>query len=614
MQLYQKHHYGLLPLLAFYIHGDHYNFIFPLADGDLMSYLRHQPPPINVYERLKFIEAISILPPALGVIHNGEPAHKGDADKPETYGYHRDLKPQNILFIKIPIDESQQPDGTPEDRLFFMIADFGLTRFRRSDPNDSSGIPFEFDVSTYRAPEIGIDRYKKVGRAADIWSLGCIFSDVVTFSLLGFDGVEESMMRRQAAIKQDISHDGKRVHKRDIFHDGKMVKPEVLDWFKELVEKDRDDTFVGDFINLIKNMLDEDPERRPKIGVVEQDLNAMIQKERKKLGTNIGMTEGTIIIQNSHENTSPSTPHDSDKVDNSSDPENDNSLDRENSIIDDDDSMITDIDSLFSEDSISSASSNFSLLHPAQYQAEDAIAQFLTSAPVSRIILQAVEKSDSFAVDRWMSRVLMEFSKEIQELAMERVQKDSLQLLRMLIVRTRIAAKIRYLSIGCTDRSNGLPARLEDILSRYPENDLSTRGVEKVAWFQNRETHTPPLHYDEQGSDQDSEGEDDLTDEDEATEISLLAVQSFDTASQFYRSDRVQELFLQAVKRNFEFLHSEMCEETASDDIELGGHKETAQDNNPLGMQVLRVVNIEPSPPVGRDNICAFAPLAFTLL
>jgi len=172
-----------------------------------------------------------------------------------------------------------------------MIADFGLTRFRRPQPNDSSGVPFEFGVSTYRAPECG--NKEKVGRAGDIWSLGCIFSEVVTFSFLGFDnGVEKFMKCRQAGSTDD----------RDLFHDGEKAKPEVLSWFQSLVDSHRDDNFLYDFIELLKDMLYKDSERRPKIGVVEQRLDEMIQNERRKLGISIGMTP---IAKNSTENTGP---------------------------------------------------------------------------------------------------------------------------------------------------------------------------------------------------------------------------------------------------------------------------------------------------------------------
>lgn len=74
---------------------------------------------------------------------------------------HRDLKPQNLLISK---------DG------LIKVADFGLGR--------SFGIPvrnYTHEIVTlwYRAPEIllGSPRYSC---PVDVWSLGCIFSEMVT--------------------------------------------------------------------------------------------------------------------------------------------------------------------------------------------------------------------------------------------------------------------------------------------------------------------------------------------------------------------------------------------------------------------------------------------------
>jgi len=189
--------------------------------------------------------------------------------------------------MSIPVEEeSQRPGRAPEDREFFMIADFGLTRFRRSTPNASSGVPFEYGTSTYRAPECNAGT--KVGRAGDIWSLGCIFSEVITFALLGFkDGVDEFRKRRSVSDR------------RDLFHGKEKVKPEVLNWFSSLVDLGRDDTFIRDFIGLIVDMLHEDPKQRPKIGEVEQKLEEILKAERRKLGFSIATTKVTIIAQTS---------------------------------------------------------------------------------------------------------------------------------------------------------------------------------------------------------------------------------------------------------------------------------------------------------------------------
>lgn len=74
---------------------------------------------------------------------------------------HRDLKPQNLLIDK-------------QGRL--KIADFGLAR--------AFGIPvrtYTHEVVTlwYRAPEVLLG-CKKYSTAVDVWSIGCIFAEMVT--------------------------------------------------------------------------------------------------------------------------------------------------------------------------------------------------------------------------------------------------------------------------------------------------------------------------------------------------------------------------------------------------------------------------------------------------
>ncbi|NXG65041.1 CDK3 kinase, partial [Hemiprocne comata] len=78
---------------------------------------------------------------------------------------HRDLKPQNLLIDKA---------GT------LKLADFGLAR--------TFGVPlrtYTYEVVTlwYRAPEILL-RCKHYSTAVDIWSIGCIFAEMVTRKVL----------------------------------------------------------------------------------------------------------------------------------------------------------------------------------------------------------------------------------------------------------------------------------------------------------------------------------------------------------------------------------------------------------------------------------------------
>ncbi len=73
---------------------------------------------------------------------------------------HRDLKPQNILVEKGSI---------------LKLADFGLAR--------AFGIPIktlthEVETLWYRAPEILLGK-KEYSLPVDMWSVGCIFSELV---------------------------------------------------------------------------------------------------------------------------------------------------------------------------------------------------------------------------------------------------------------------------------------------------------------------------------------------------------------------------------------------------------------------------------------------------
>ena len=74
---------------------------------------------------------------------------------------HRDLKPQNLLI---------------DNRGCIKLADFGLAR--------AFGVPmraYTHEVITlwYRAPEILLGS-KQYDMAVDVWSLGCIFAEMVS--------------------------------------------------------------------------------------------------------------------------------------------------------------------------------------------------------------------------------------------------------------------------------------------------------------------------------------------------------------------------------------------------------------------------------------------------
>lgn len=174
-------HPCLVDLLACFTYRERYNFIFPLADGgslaDLLSGKRPSP----------FNSSKEIFIALCGLISTVRAVHDYFADGVEIIGCHRDLKPSNILL-----------NGTT-----MLLADFGLCRFKQVE--DGSASYFRAGRGDYLAPECeDLDElFKKhvIRRSSDIWSLGCILSEVLTFILTGVEGVQQ--FRSSRRFKKD---------------------------------------------------------------------------------------------------------------------------------------------------------------------------------------------------------------------------------------------------------------------------------------------------------------------------------------------------------------------------------------------------------------------------
>jgi len=103
-------------------------------------------------------------------------------------GRHGDIKPSNILWY---------PHG---ELGILKLADFGTTRFGL----EGTPTPVYHDAPTtptYRAPEYSLQMAMK--SSWDIWTIGCVYIEFITWLSLGWKGVDEFAIKRLREDPQD---------------------------------------------------------------------------------------------------------------------------------------------------------------------------------------------------------------------------------------------------------------------------------------------------------------------------------------------------------------------------------------------------------------------------
>lgn len=167
----------------------------------------------------------------------------------ELYGRHGDIKPENLLWFRYDGKDVKDPFGV------LKIADFGLGRFHGRDSR--SGIPASSVVSspTYEPPECKLRR--PVARSYDIWSLGCLNLEFVTWLLkdsAAIDGFADA--RGRNATDTGINDD-------NFFFtiittkDGgiAVVRDRVISWSRDLHAHPRCSQVIHDILDLIMREL-----------------------------------------------------------------------------------------------------------------------------------------------------------------------------------------------------------------------------------------------------------------------------------------------------------------------------------------------------------------------
>lgn len=210
-------HRHIVTVLTTYQHGDDYYLLFPWAECDLARYCETtNPSPTRNLETvqwlakqcLKILEAVDLIhyPPGVDKLQTNE----------KLYGRHGDIKAENILIFR-----------SKKGKAHFVLSDFGLGSMhhdwsRSNVPNEG----FE-GTQCFRPPECDM-KGGKITRSFDVWTLGCLFLDLLTW-LLGGEALRREFGNKRStpyidSIKRPLYFD---VGYTQSGKHGFMVKKEV---------------------------------------------------------------------------------------------------------------------------------------------------------------------------------------------------------------------------------------------------------------------------------------------------------------------------------------------------------------------------------------------------
>jgi serine/threonine protein kinase len=102
---------------------------------------------------------------------------------------HRDLKPSNVLVHKDSV----------------LLTDFGISTITAPDEDSASNGSIAAHTYVYSAPEIINDVGSRRGRAADIFSLGCVFLEL-SAALAGPPGAREMFNERKREVSGTMAY------------------------------------------------------------------------------------------------------------------------------------------------------------------------------------------------------------------------------------------------------------------------------------------------------------------------------------------------------------------------------------------------------------------------
>lgn len=240
--------------------------LFPYAECNLREYMMQQQFGACTKENiLWFLRQLHSLANALRTIHNitgAEPPPSSlNLASPYQEGrksaWHHDIKPENILYFS----------AMGSKRGVLKIADFGSGKVHTLR-SGSAMTRSPNGTLTYEAPEAQCERVSS--RPYDIWSLGCVFLELVIWAVAGFEDVQAFAKSRRGRSFPDSPFD---TIVDDAFWQmrgtGAVLRKSVIERIDRLEEKVMEQEYHAfkEVVELIRRMLN--PNRFTRINALD---------------------------------------------------------------------------------------------------------------------------------------------------------------------------------------------------------------------------------------------------------------------------------------------------------------------------------------------------------
>lgn len=211
----------------------------------------------------------------------------------ETRSWHHDLNPDNILVVSRGGDSPYDCD--------FKIADLGLAHFKRHHSSmhnatdegqhgsnayskDFAFLSFRLELTFQGAPEsyrsTDLERSPlQVLQSVDIWSMGCIFSEVATWVTEGYLKVLEYRRRRQMEVQD------KGGTNEELFYWDCKILETVTKILDEIVANSRLTDYVTPHVveQIVRWMVVEDAHSRAKAHMFVDKSTRIVNEAKQKL-------------------------------------------------------------------------------------------------------------------------------------------------------------------------------------------------------------------------------------------------------------------------------------------------------------------------------------------